>query len=77
MFITVIIYQFGCFRVVVMGGDGTFADVVNSLVLRYQRESQVNVNDPGVKLAPMPIKVGIIPAGNQIANPRMANLVQL
>ena len=52
-----------------MGGDGTFADVVNSLVLRYQREAQVNVNDTGVNLAPMPIKVGIIPAGNRMANP--------
>ena len=46
-----------------MGGDGTFADVVNTLVLRFQRESQVNVDDPDVKLAPMPVKVGLIPAG--------------
>ena len=46
-----------------MGGDGTMADVINSIVLRYQREAGIEVNRSDVKVEPIPIRLGIIPAG--------------
>ena len=46
-----------------MGGDGTLADVMNTMTLRQQREAGVNTDDPEVTIKPLSVKLGIIPAG--------------
>ena len=46
-----------------MGGDGTLADVINTMVLRQQRETGNDVDNPDVTVKPLSIKLGIIPAG--------------
>ena len=53
-------------RIVVMGGDGTLADVINTMILRQQQEVGNDVNDLDVTLVPTSVKLGIIPAGNYI-----------
>ena len=48
-----------------MGGDGTLADIINTMVLRQQREMENDVDNPDVTIKPLSIKLGIIPAGKK------------
>ncbi|XP_071960442.1 ceramide kinase-like isoform X2 [Antedon mediterranea] len=50
--------------IVCVGGDGTFAEVVNGLILRTQKDAGIDINDQGSKLIPPKLKIGIIPAGS-------------
>ncbi|XP_033115010.1 ceramide kinase-like isoform X2 [Anneissia japonica] len=50
--------------IVCVGGDGTFAEVVNGLLLRTQQDAGIDYNDQRSKLIPPKLKIGIIPAGS-------------
>lgn len=50
--------------IVSVGGDGTFADIVNGLLVRTQREEGIDPNDPASVPVPLGLRVGIIPAGS-------------
>jgi len=50
--------------VVCIGGDGTFAEVFNGLVLRATRDQQIDPNDPNVRLPNPALPVGVIPSGS-------------
>ncbi|XP_021926264.1 ceramide kinase isoform X2 [Zootermopsis nevadensis] len=50
--------------VVCVGGDGTFSEVFNGLVLRTARDNGVDHNDPDVQLPPPLLRVGVIPGGS-------------
>ncbi|KAK7501069.1 hypothetical protein BaRGS_00007554 [Batillaria attramentaria] len=49
--------------VVIVGGDGLYAELLHALVLRAQEAAGVDVNDPDAQLAPLNIRIGIVPAG--------------
>lgn len=46
-----------------MGGDGTFAELINTMVLRRQREANIDVNNSEVAVKPTDIKLGLLPSG--------------
>ena len=50
--------------VVCVGGDGTFAEVFNGLVLRSAKDHQIDPNDPNAILAGPKLPVGVIPSGS-------------
>ena len=51
------------FRVVSAGGDGTFADCCNGLLLRGAEEAGVNIDDPNMKFVQTSTRIGILPTG--------------
>lgn len=53
------------FRVVCVGGDGMFSEVVHGLVSRTQSDSRVDQNQPNQDLVPCALRIGIIPAGKR------------
>lgn len=50
--------------VVCVGGDGTFSEVFNGLVMRVCKEQHINIDDIEAELPKPKIPVGIIPAGS-------------
>ena len=50
-------------RVVSAGGDGTFADCCNGLLLRAAKEAGIDVDNPNMKLAQTSTRIGILPTG--------------
>jgi len=50
--------------IVMLGGDGTFAEVINVLIKKTQEEAGIDYNDPNAKLQPLPKPVSIIPTGS-------------
>ncbi|XP_034941938.1 ceramide kinase [Chelonus insularis] len=50
--------------VVCVGGDGTFAEVFNGLILRAARDHHVDPNDYQAALPPPKLPVGVIPSGS-------------
>ena len=50
-------------RIVCVGGDGTFAEVVNGLLIRTQKSHGIDVNNVNASLIPPNLRVGVIPAG--------------
>ncbi|XP_022337446.2 uncharacterized protein LOC111133383 isoform X1 [Crassostrea virginica] len=48
---------------VVMGGDGTVLEVINTLLTRVQKEADLDYDQPTCKLKPLEIPIGIIPTG--------------
>ncbi|KAF7990695.1 hypothetical protein HCN44_000500 [Aphidius gifuensis] len=50
--------------VVCIGGDGTFAEVFNGLILRAVKDNHIDSNDQNVVLPIPKIPVGIIPSGS-------------
>ncbi|KAH0553836.1 ceramide kinase [Cotesia glomerata] len=50
--------------VVCVGGDGTFAEVFNGLILRAAKDHQVDPNNPDVTLLTPKLPVGVIPSGS-------------
>lgn len=51
------------FRVVSVGGDGMFNEILHGLAARTQREHGIDANRPDARLAPCSLRIGIIPAG--------------
>ncbi|XP_046985114.1 ceramide kinase [Schistocerca americana] len=54
----------GLDAVISIGGDGTFAEVFNGLVLRAARDAGIDHNDPEARLPPPPLRVGVVPGGS-------------
>lgn len=50
-------------RIVCVGGDGMFSEVLHGLIGRTQRSAGVDPNQPRAALVPSPLRIGIIPAG--------------
>ncbi|KAK0095273.1 hypothetical protein PV326_008794 [Microctonus aethiopoides] len=50
--------------IVCVGGDGTFAEVFNGLVLRTAKDHHIDANDSEVTLPPPRLSVGVIPSGS-------------
>lgn len=50
-------------RIVSVGGDGTFTQVINGLIQRIAQDLEVDLNDHKVNLPQLPLRIGIIPAG--------------
>ena len=46
-----------------MGGDGLYHEAVNGLQLRMVKEAGLDKNDSSTGLQPLPLPIGIIPAG--------------
>lgn len=47
-----------------VGGDGTFSEVFNGLLMRTCREQNINIDDINAMLPTPQLPVGIIPAGS-------------
>ncbi|XP_012258476.2 ceramide kinase [Athalia rosae] len=47
-----------------VGGDGTFAEVFNGLVMRTVKDKDIDPNDPEIILPPPKLPVGVIPSGS-------------
>lgn len=50
-------------RVVCVGGDGMFSELLHGLVTRTQLDHGVDQNQPDAELVPCSLHIGIIPAG--------------
>lgn len=50
-------------RLVILGGDGSFLEVLNCLLTRAQKEAGLDYDQPTCKLKPLEIPIGIIPTG--------------
>lgn len=50
-------------RVVIVGGDGLYMEVMHGVVLRKQQENGIDYNNPDASLTPPNIGFGIIPGG--------------
>lgn len=50
-------------RVVCVGGDGMFSEILHGLIIRTQTDHGVDRDRPDSELVPCPLRVGIIPAG--------------
>lgn len=49
-----------------VGGDGTYYEVLNGLLFRAQTDAKYDLNCPGRDWMPSPLPVGIIPCGNYL-----------
>ncbi|KAL3869163.1 hypothetical protein ACJMK2_041874 [Sinanodonta woodiana] len=49
---------------VAIGGDGMFSECMNGLLLRLQKDAQVDYNNPDAPLSASTLPIGIIPAGS-------------
>lgn len=50
-------------RIICVGGDGMFSEILHGLIGRTQRNAGVDQNQPRAALVPSPLRIGIIPAG--------------
>ncbi|XP_023215199.1 ceramide kinase-like [Centruroides sculpturatus] len=50
--------------IICVGGDGMFSELLNGLILRIQREEDLDINDPFTFLKRPTIPLGVIPAGS-------------
>lgn len=50
-------------RVVCVGGDGMFSEIVHGLVTRTQTDHGVDQNQPDAELVPCSLRIRIIPVG--------------
>lgn len=55
-----------CFRVVAVGGDGIYNEVVSGLTVRELRDHGQDPDNPESKLSQLKLPIGIIPAGGDI-----------
>eukprot|EP00105_Crassostrea_gigas_P017941 XP_011435901.2 PREDICTED: sphingosine kinase 2-like [Crassostrea gigas] len=51
-------------RVVLLGGDGSYHEVVNVLMRKKQEEHGIDVDDPNSPLSPLNIPIAMIPTGS-------------
>ncbi|XP_056020070.1 uncharacterized protein LOC125672299 isoform X2 [Ostrea edulis] len=62
-------YDFtGIDGIVLLGGDGTYHEVVDVLMKRKQEEQGVDINDPQATLSPLNIPIAMIPTGKPAFN---------
>lgn len=54
-------------RVVCVGGDGMFSEILHGLIIRTQTDHRVDRDRPDSELVPCSLRVGIIPAGGSAA----------
>lgn len=47
-----------------VGGDGTFSELFNGLILKACRDKNINPNDPTAEIPPPDLPVGVIPGGS-------------
>lgn len=52
-------------RVVCVGGDGMFSEIIHGLIWRTQTDNGRNLNSPEETLLPCSLRIGIIPAGQK------------
>lgn len=52
-----------CFRVVCVGGDGIFAELLNGILRMHNTRVGVDLEDPTEVLCRPPMRIGVIPAG--------------
>ncbi|XP_056019347.1 uncharacterized protein LOC125678327 [Ostrea edulis] len=50
--------------IILLGGDGTYHEVLNALMRKKQKEQGVDINDPNAALSPLNIPFGLIPTGS-------------
>ena len=55
----------------IVGGDGFYNEAVNGLQRRLMKEAGINENDSNSDLQPMPLPIGVIPAG-RLARDKLA-----
>ena len=48
----------------ILGGDGTFSEVVNGLMKKTQLDAGIDINDPNSQWAEFPKPIAIVPTGN-------------
>lgn len=53
-------------RVVCVGGDGMFSEILHGLATRTQTDHGVDQNQQDAELVPCSLRIGIIPAGEQL-----------
>ena len=58
--------KFPRFRVVAVGGDGIYNEVVSGLTVRELRDHGQDPDNPESKLSQLKLPIGIIPAGGDI-----------
>lgn len=58
--------KFPRFRVVAVGGDGIYNEVVSGLTVRELRDHGQDPDNPECKLTQLKLPIGIIPAGKDI-----------
>ncbi|XP_056000291.1 uncharacterized protein LOC125675703 [Ostrea edulis] len=51
--------------IVLLGGDGTYHEVLNVLMRKRREEQGVDINDPNAALSPLDIPFGLIPTGSR------------
>lgn len=56
-------YLYALSRIVCVGGDGMFSEILHGLVTRIQTDNGVDQNQQDAKLLPCGLRIGIIPAG--------------
>lgn len=54
------------FRVICVGGDGMFSELLHGVIGRTQQEAGISEHDPAVMLQPCDLHIGIIPAGESL-----------
>lgn len=59
-------YLFFPFRVICVGGDGMFSELLHGVIGRTQQEAGISEHDPTVMLQPCDLHIGIIPAGESL-----------
>jgi len=64
-------------RVVCVGGDGMFSEVLHGLVTRIQTDNGVDQNQPDAELVPCSLRIGIIPAGELRSLYRVKNTLEV
>lgn len=50
--------------VVCVGGDGTFSEVMNGLIVRTANDQDIDINEPNNELPRPKLRVGVIPGGS-------------
>lgn len=50
---------------VLLGGDGSYHEVVNVLMKKRQEELGLDMNDPNATLSPLNIPIAMIPTGEK------------
>ena len=47
----------------ILGGDGTFSEVVNGLMKKTQLDAGIDINDPGADWVEFPKPIATVPTG--------------
>ena len=55
-------------RLVSVGGDGTFTQIINGLIQRTGHDRNLDIDDIEVNIGQLPLRIGIIPSGIPLMN---------